>query len=98
MILSARLASEAEVRRCLSARLRPEGQQRGLDHPNIVPIYEVGEHDGQHYFTMKLVEGGHLGRRRSELPQDPRAAARLTATRRRGRCITPPSAESCTAT
>jgi serine/threonine protein kinase len=33
---------------------------KSLDHPNIVPIYEVGETAGQHFFTMEFVEGGNL--------------------------------------
>ncbi|HWE36491.1 MAG TPA: tetratricopeptide repeat protein [Isosphaeraceae bacterium] len=50
-----------------------------LDHPNIVPIFEVGRGRGLDFFSMKLVAGGGLDRRLGEFAADPRAAARLVA-------------------
>jgi WD40 repeat protein len=76
MVLAGRLASAAELQ-----RFRNEAENAAtLDHPNIVPIYEVGEHQGQPYFSMKFIEGGSLADRCAEPLPDPRAAARVLAT------------------
>ena len=70
MILSGQLASEADV-----ARFHSEAESAAnLDHPNILPIYEIGEHFGQHYFSMKLISGGSLAGKVTELVKDPKTA------------------------
>ena len=50
-----------------------------LDHPNIVPIFEVGQYEAQHYFSMKLIGGESLDKRLNDYTTDPRRAATLTA-------------------
>jgi WD40 repeat protein/tRNA A-37 threonylcarbamoyl transferase component Bud32 len=75
MILTGQLASPEQVERFhREARLVAQ-----LDHPNIVPVYEVGQHDGHHYFTMKLIEGHSLSHDLGHYRQHPRAAAYLVA-------------------
>jgi WD40 repeat protein len=68
-------ASLAELR-----RFRSEAEVIAqLDHPHIVPIYEVGQSDDQPFFSMKLFSGGNLLTQTARLKGNPRAAAGLMA-------------------
>ena len=73
MILAGQLASPAEV-----ARFHSEAQAAAkLDHPGIVPIHEVGQHESQHYFSMGYVAGQSLLERLATGPLPPRTGAEL---------------------
>jgi serine/threonine-protein kinase len=75
IILRGATAAKADL-----ARFRGEAETAArLTHPHIVPVYEVGEHDGLPFFTMKYVRGTTLGERLAEGPLTGREAAELLA-------------------
>ncbi len=75
MILRGQLASDVD-----RERFRAEAEAAaGLHHPGIVPVYEVGDIDGQPFFSMKLLQGQTLSQRLAEGPLPAREAARILA-------------------
>jgi eukaryotic-like serine/threonine-protein kinase len=75
MIKAARFASGDDLRRFQN---EAEAVAR-LDHPNIVPIFEVGRFENQQYFSMKFVAGESLDKRLRDYVAHPRRAAQLLA-------------------
>jgi eukaryotic-like serine/threonine-protein kinase len=62
------------------ARFRAEASSAArLEHPNIVPVYDVGIHEGQPYFIMRIINGQSLARRLADGPIPAREAATLLA-------------------
>jgi WD40 repeat protein len=55
-----------------------------LQHPNIVQIFEIGEHAGLPFFTLEYIAGGSLAHRLRAQPLEPRAAAALVEQLARG--------------
>ncbi len=73
MILAGQMAREEDVK-----RLQLEAAAAGkLDHPGIVPIFEIGEHEGQHYFTMGYIDGPSLAEQLQSGPMSPRRAVEI---------------------
>ena len=71
MILSGQFAGEEDIQ-----RFHAEAQSAAnLDHPGIVPVFQVGEIGGQHFFSMGFVDGPSLGQKLREGVYAPREAA-----------------------
>jgi eukaryotic-like serine/threonine-protein kinase len=64
MILSGQLSAEQDLQRFLAEA----EAAANLDHPGIVPIFEVGEYNGQHYFSMGFVDGTSLAEKIQDGP------------------------------
>jgi serine/threonine-protein kinase len=73
MVLAGAHATQEQL-----ARFQTEAEAVALlQHPNIVQIYDVGEHAGLPYFSLEYIDGGALARKIHREPQPPREAAHL---------------------
>lgn len=73
MVLGGKFASKEEIQ-----RFRIEGEAAArLDHPGIVPIFDIGEADGNHFFSMKFIDGAALGDQIENYKNDNRKSAEL---------------------
>ncbi|HEX3448176.1 MAG TPA: protein kinase, partial [Isosphaeraceae bacterium] len=73
-LIRARVYADAMI----AARFRDEAEAAArFHHPNIIQVYEVGEHDGQGYLALEYAAGGNLEQRLAGTPQAPRDSARL---------------------
>jgi WD40 repeat protein len=74
-LLAGAYATQSEL-----ARFLREAQAiASMRHPHVVNVYDAGEHDGNPYFTMELVEGGTLAARLAGMPLPAVKAAELLA-------------------
>ncbi len=64
MILAGQLASSEDVKRFYTEA----EAAANLEHPSIVPVYEIGQNNGQHFFSMGYVDGSSLAERVKEGP------------------------------
>jgi len=75
MILRGRLASDSDLQRFLAEA----AATARLDHPNIVPVYDVGDVDGRPFFSMRYIEGDTLAQRLRDGPMPQRGAAAMVS-------------------
>lgn len=76
-VIASRYAGDRKFR----ARFTREARlAAAIEHPNVLPVYEAGEHQGELYLAMRWVEGSDLERLiHSAGPLEPTLAARLLA-------------------